>query len=193
MHHRKDMAKFKGAKHRIPDYVDGKEKKNFDVIIAGAGPAGATCAYFLAKFSRNLYAGTPLRIGLLEKECFPRDKYCGDAWCAPALDILEEMGVLQEIEKEGLCVDVLSGGFVSPAGHSFIADDRNTKPCERNMTTRCYSIKRIICDERIARKAASQPGVDLIENCLVEKTKFDNESGGEFKIHKSLSKVKQTN
>jgi hypothetical protein len=42
------------------------------------------------------------RVALLEKEHFPRDKFCGDAWCAPALEILEDMGVLQDLEAEGL-------------------------------------------------------------------------------------------
>jgi geranylgeranyl reductase family protein len=40
-----------------------------DVIIAGAGPAGSTAAYFLAK------AGISCRI--IEKEIFPRYKVCG--------------------------------------------------------------------------------------------------------------------
>lgn len=44
---------------------------NFDVIIVGAGPAGASCAYEL----RN----TSLKIAVIEKGIFPRDKICGDA------------------------------------------------------------------------------------------------------------------
>ena len=44
--------------------------KHFDLIIAGAGPAGTTCAMALEK------AG--LRIAVLDKDDFPRDKICGD-------------------------------------------------------------------------------------------------------------------
>ncbi|MDN5200922.1 geranylgeranyl reductase family protein [Fulvivirgaceae bacterium BMA10] len=44
---------------------------NFDVIIVGAGPAGTTCALNLAP--------TGLKIALLDKAKFPRDKICGDA------------------------------------------------------------------------------------------------------------------
>lgn len=79
----------------------------YDVIVVGAGPAGATAAYYLAAGA----GGRPgKRVALLDKAVFPRDKYCGDAWCAPALDILEDMGVLQELEAEGLVRDTTAGG-----------------------------------------------------------------------------------
>ncbi len=126
----------------------------YDAAVVGAGPAGATTAYFLAS------AG--VRVALLEKHRFPRDKVCGDAWCAPALDLLEEMGVLQELEAEGLVRDTTSGGFVSPSGESYVATGRGG----RAPGTRCYAIKRRICDERIARRAADA-GAELIEDASV--------------------------
>lgn len=43
----------------------------YDVIIVGAGPAGCTCAYQLS--------GKGLKIAIIEKDRFPRDKICGDA------------------------------------------------------------------------------------------------------------------
>ena len=43
----------------------------FDVVIVGAGPAGCAAAYMLA--------GNGLKIALIDKESFPRDKICGDA------------------------------------------------------------------------------------------------------------------
>jgi flavin-dependent dehydrogenase len=87
----------------------------YDAIIVGAGPAGSTAAYYLARGP-----GAP-RVALLEKARFPRDKVCGDAWCAPALDILEDMGVLQQLESEGLVRDTRAGGFISPSGESFVS------------------------------------------------------------------------
>src|SRR5512140_1986378 len=125
-----------------------------DVIVAGAGPAGATAAYYLAMGGK--------RVVLLEKATFPRDKYCGDAWCAPALDILEDMGVLQQLEAEGLVRDTTSGGFISPSGESYVSVGENGGA----PGTRCYAIKRIICDERIARRAAAA-GAELVENANV--------------------------
>ena len=43
----------------------------YDAVIVGAGPSGATCAYYLARNGAS--------VALLDKETFPRDKYCGDA------------------------------------------------------------------------------------------------------------------
>ena len=34
-------------------------------------------------------------MAILDKEHFPRDKYCGDAVCTPAIRILNDMGVMQ--------------------------------------------------------------------------------------------------
>lgn len=43
----------------------------YDVVIAGAGPAGCACALALK--------GAGLKVALLDKHSFPRDKICGDA------------------------------------------------------------------------------------------------------------------
>lgn len=34
---------------------------------------------------------------LLEKKKFPRDKYCGDAVCKTAIEILDEMGLYEDL------------------------------------------------------------------------------------------------
>ena len=43
---------------------------NADVVVVGAGPAGAATAYHLAQAGADVV--------LLEKASFPRDKICGD-------------------------------------------------------------------------------------------------------------------
>lgn len=48
--------------------------KEFDVLICGAGPAGCTAALALAN--------TGLRVAVIEKSTYPRDKICGDAVAA---------------------------------------------------------------------------------------------------------------
>ena len=84
----------------------------YDLVIVGAGPSGSTTAFFSAQ------AG--LKVALLEKESFPRDKYCGDAVCTPAINILTEMGVMQELQENNEAHFADAGGFVSPAGISYI-------------------------------------------------------------------------
>lgn len=63
-----------------------------DVIVVGAGPAGSSCAYYLAN--------TGLRVLLLEKAFFPRDKICGDGLTPRAVAELIRMGVPMP-EEEG--------------------------------------------------------------------------------------------
>ena len=56
-----------------------------DVIVVGAGPSGATAAYYLAQ------AG--LDVLLLEKSRFPREKVCGDGLTPRAVKSLVGMGI----------------------------------------------------------------------------------------------------
>lgn len=93
----------------------------YDVVIVGAGPSGSTAGYFLSK------AGA--KVALLDKEKFPRDKYCGDAVCTPALRILEEMGVVQALVKNNEAHFADSGGFVSPSGLAYIGESKYSDQC----------------------------------------------------------------
>src|SRR5215831_13162534 len=84
----------------------------YDVAIVGAGPAGATCAWYLARQG--------IRVLLLEKKSFPRDKLCGDAICSRALIHLKRMGVLQQILDHDEGHPAAVGGMVSPNGVSYV-------------------------------------------------------------------------
>lgn len=64
----------------------------YDVAVIGAGPAGAAAAYFLA-------AGG-LHVALLDKSDFPRDKTCGDGLTPRAIALLDEMGVLPDLQQK---------------------------------------------------------------------------------------------
>lgn len=141
----------------------------YDVVIVGAGPAGSVMAHFLAVAGKS--------VALLEMKQFPRTKYCGDAWCSPALDILDEMGVLKEIERDGKCRPVNRGGFVSPSGVECIGG-----PYGSTSKIRTYAIKRVVCDEYIAKKA-EKSGASLKENWKVETATFDkNDDGGMWTV-----------
>src|SRR5215472_677489 len=65
----------------------------YDAVIVGAGPGGSATAYYLAKEGFNVL--------LLDKFNFPRDKTCGDALTPRALQILEDMGLLDSLLKVG--------------------------------------------------------------------------------------------
>ena len=66
-------------------------ESEFDAIIVGAGPAGSTCAAFLAK------KGT--KVLLLDKAIFPRDKVCGDAISGKSMAAIRELGLEKTIES----------------------------------------------------------------------------------------------
>lgn len=57
--------------------------QQFDVIIAGAGPAGSTCAIALKK--------SGLKVALIDKDTFPRDKICGDAVSSVTKRVLRQI------------------------------------------------------------------------------------------------------
>jgi geranylgeranyl reductase family protein len=138
-------------------------QKIYDVCIVGAGPAGATCAYYLARQGHDVV--------MLERKRFPRDKICGDAVCAQAQVHLQRMGVLQDIidNNEGHFAAV--GGMVSPRGISYIASS-----VEHLKSSQVIAIKRMFLDVRIAY-AARDARAELIEDYAVAAASFDAAAG----------------
>src|SRR3954454_9938887 len=61
------------------------DRRDADVIVVGAGPAGSATAYHLAQ--------SGLEVLLLEKTEFPREKVCGDGLTPRAVKQLVAMGV----------------------------------------------------------------------------------------------------
>lgn len=59
------------------------QTREFDVLIVGAGPAGSTCALALKD--------SGLRVALIDKSDFPRDKVCGDAIAGRAIKVLNSI------------------------------------------------------------------------------------------------------
>ena len=84
-----------------------------EVIVVGAGPGGATAAMALAQKGYDVL--------LLDRKDFPRDKICGDAVPATALDLLYSLGMAEKIKEAGFYyIDKIR--LVSPKGYSMDAD-----------------------------------------------------------------------
>ncbi len=67
------------------------ESNEFDAIVVGGGPGGSVASAYMTK------AG--LKVLLLEKQKFPRDKTCGDAVSGKSMGILRELGWDKDLEK----------------------------------------------------------------------------------------------
>jgi geranylgeranyl reductase family protein len=81
------------------------------VVVVGAGPAGATTAMFAAR--------SGLDVLLVDRRAFPRDKHCGDAIARKSLSIVRELGIdMAHTVHEPVSRAVLT----SPRGHRIDVD-----------------------------------------------------------------------
>lgn len=65
----------------------------YDAIVVGAGPAGSVAALVLARGGAN--------VALVDKATFPRDKACGDLVGPRGVQVLSDLGLLQEVTSHG--------------------------------------------------------------------------------------------
>jgi geranylgeranyl reductase family protein len=72
----------------------------FEAAVVGAGPAGSTAAYSLA--------GRGLRVLLLDRAVFPREKVCGDGLTPRAVAALDGMDVLDRLAPVSQPIDGLA-------------------------------------------------------------------------------------
>jgi geranylgeranyl reductase family protein len=93
-------------------YFCGVQDIRCDIIIVGAGPAGATMALMLA--------GSGLEVTVIDKDRFPRDKICGDALSGKVVSILKRMpdGIFEEFLEKVPKTPSYGIRFVSPGLHT---------------------------------------------------------------------------
>jgi menaquinone-9 beta-reductase len=82
-----------------------------DVLIVGAGPAGAAAAAALAR------RGVP-NVLLLDRANFPRDKTCGSGLSPNAIALAEELGIGEELRRQA--VPIQSVKIVTPGGRAMV-------------------------------------------------------------------------
>jgi geranylgeranyl reductase family protein len=121
--------------------------KKYEVIVVGGGPAGSTAAYFLAQ------AG--VKVCIIDKQSFPRDKVCGDGVVGSILTRLEGMGMQTWLEANSFNAprEILFSAPNGQAAH-ILPDDRD----------RCYGrvIPRLKLDKAILHQAM-KAGAELQE------------------------------
>jgi geranylgeranyl reductase family protein len=128
-------------------------RQTFDVIIVGAGPAGSSCALMLS--------GKGLKIAVIDKAVFPRDKICGDALSPDVINQLQRMDVdlpeslLQAVPK----TDVGGIRFVAPNLKHL--DVHFTNP--KHPTAAGYITKRFDFDHFLFREIKDLPDVSVFQ------------------------------
>ncbi len=128
----------------------------YDVVIAGAGPAGAATACRLA--------GAGLRVMLVDRAEFPRDKVCSEYMSPEGVRHLASLGVLEQVERQGghpirgTTVHAPRGssltGIFARAGHAPFRDTG-------------LSVARRILDQALV-DAARRAGAELLERTAVQ-------------------------
>jgi 2-polyprenyl-6-methoxyphenol hydroxylase-like FAD-dependent oxidoreductase len=121
-----------------------------DVLVVGAGVAGATTARLLAEGGH--------RVVLLDRARFPRDKPCGEGVMPTGVRLLDRLGVLAKIPAEQR--HVLRGvGFVVD-GRDRIRGDF---PDVGGGFDRGLGVKRLVLDHHLLEHARAHPGVEVHE------------------------------
>ncbi len=132
-----------------------------DVIVVGAGPAGASTAYHLAQ--------SGLEVLLLEKAQFPREKVCGDGLTPRATKQLVDMGI--DISEEA--------GWLRNKGLRIIGGGVRLEldwPELASFPDYGLVRKRADFDELLARQA-EKAGAKLHQQCNVTGPVLDERTG----------------
>jgi geranylgeranyl reductase family protein len=136
----------------------------FDVVVVGAGPAGSATAIKLAK--------TGLKVALLDKATFPRDKTCGDAL---SVDVINQLAMLsdklaEDFKKLDNKISSYGVKIFSP-NHNYIDIPfiyKNQKSCG-------FISPRVSFDNLLFQHAKEYSNIAVFENCVVKSAEVAND------------------
>ncbi|MGH9089188.1 MAG: geranylgeranyl reductase family protein [Acidimicrobiales bacterium] len=151
----------------MPEATNGRQHHVHDVLVIGAGPAGASCAYWLADAGWD--------VAVVEKKRFPREKTCGDGLTPRAVRQLADMGLEGALAGSHRFGGLRSFGF----GHAF----ELAWPEHPDFPPYGYTITRHDLDGLVAERAAKAgamvlQGTEAVRPLLVDDPARDDAADG---------------
>ena len=125
---------------------------DYDAVIVGGGPGGATAALYAERQGLNVL--------LLDKKHFPRDKICGDALSGKSIIYLRELGLIEALDKAPQAL-IDSIVFSSPNNNSVKIDLVTTA----HNVSKGYVCRRMVFDDILFQAAKKK--VETIEGFAV--------------------------
>ena len=122
----------------------------YDVLIIGAGPSGSNAAISYKNLNPNL------KVGLIDKSIFPRDKSCGDAIGPGVISALKRFNNQHILDNEPQVVSTTLYGPENIGIQNYIPEVKNKED------SIVYVIPRIDLDNRILN-LAKDLDVDVFE------------------------------
>ena len=126
-----------------------------DVIVVGAGPAGAATAILLAEHG--------VAVQLLDRARFPRPKICGEYLSPEAPRVLDRLGVLKTVD--GLATPLAGMRITAPDGTVVIGTYRTVGDW-RPYREHAMAIERARLDEALVERVRALP-IDFREHVRV--------------------------
>jgi flavin-dependent dehydrogenase len=136
-----------------------------DILIVGAGPGGSAAAILLAR------AG--LRVTVVDRAAFPRDKPCSEYMSPEALRVLDRLGVLDDLEAAGSALE----GTIVTASRGARLDGAFARAGHQPFRPAGLSIARRVLDARLV-EAARAAGATVLERRTVEDLIYDDGAVG---------------
>ena len=148
-------------------------RDRYDVVIAGAGPAGSSAAIHLAT--------NGLKVLLVEQKKFPRPKLCGEFISPECQDHFQKLGVARSI----ICSDpatIAETVFYSSRGHHV------TVPSSWFAGRMALGLSRAVMDDVLLRRAV-EVGVEVVEGANVVGPRMHGDSVDGLRVRRETEEL----